>query len=395
MHILDNQFLILSLLCIFFTSCDKPPTPLSASVVKNWYLNPTTAGTSELAGYNILSIDTQLVSCLSLQSGAFTDTLVDSSGSSWILGFKTPDTFSADKKYPLVVYLHGGTGVTVNNKGEKAYEMLSGLIDSMPLFLASPSANRTTRWWSSCGLYRILQTVRYMKLHYPVDESKVFLAGVSDGAAGCWAAANCINGPFAGFIAISGYGGIVPSAGIDLTPVNIAQRPIYSINGGNDQLYSLNIVTTFLDYMQGQCVSITRSIHTGEAHGFDYREKELGALCSILRSWSRQSVPNGSWVFTPGVPNRPDNCIDYQFGDVSTVRSYAWKLEDDTLTINATGLRKVTLLLPVTSGILFVNRNNKHKEKIKAEKTNTHILNSMLHYAISPDTTTMIYTINF
>ncbi len=395
MHTLNNQILIPALLCIFFTSCSKPPAPLSVSEVKNWYLNPTTTGTAELAGYNILSIDTQLASCRSLQCGAFTDSLVDTSGNSWILGYKTPDAFTADKKYPLVVYLHGGTGVTVNNKGEKAYEMLSGLIDSMPLFLASPSANRTTRWWSSSGLYRILQTVRYMKLHYPVDESKVFLAGVSDGAAGCWAAANCINGLFAGFIAISGYGGIVPSAGIDLTPVNISQRPIYSINGGNDQLYPLDIVTGFLDYMQKQGVNITRSIHPDEAHGFDYREKESGALCRILRSWSRQSVPDGSWVFTPGVPNRPDNCIDYQFGDVSAIRSYTWKLENDTLTINATGLRKITLLLPVTSGILFVNRNNNHKEKIKAEKSNTHILNSMLHYAISPDTNKMIYTINF
>jgi len=395
MRIQTNQIILLILLGTFFASCDKPSATLSASTVKNWYLNPTPAITAELSRNTILSIDTLLASCKASQCGTFTDSLTDPSGNRWILGYKTPDTLVAEKKYPLVVYLHGGTGVTVNSKGEKAYEMLSPLIDSIQLFLASPSADRTTRWWSSNGLYRILQTVRYMKLRYPVDDSKVFLAGVSDGAAGCWAAINCINGPFAGFIAISGYGGIIPSTGIELYPSNISQRPIYNINGGMDQLYPLNIVNGFLDYMQSQGATITRSIHPDEAHGFDYRGKEFGALCTILRSWSKHNAQNGSWIFTPGVPNRPDNCIDYQFGDVSNTRSFKWKLAKDSLTIDATGLKTITLLLPSTSDFLFLISNGLYKGKIKAEKNNTQILNSMLHYSIKPDTNTRIYTITF
>jgi len=395
MYTLTNQILFFAMLLLSFTSCDKALAPVSVTSVKNWYLNPTISSTAALANYNILSIDSLLVSCQSSQRGAFTDSLIDISGNRWILGFETPDTIITGKKYPLVVYLHGGTGVTVNYKGEKAYEMLSPLIDSMPLFLASPSANRTTRWWSSNGLYRILQTVRYMKLHYPIDESKVFLAGVSDGAAGCWAANNCINGLFAGFIAISGYGGILPSTGIDLNPSNISQRPVYSINGGKDLLYPLAIVTAFLDYMQANGATITRSIHPDEAHGFDYREKEFGTICTIIRSWSKQSVQNGSWIFTSGVPNSPDNCIDYQFGDVSTVRSFKWKLENDTLSIDATGLKSITLLLPSVNDFLFVIANGKHKGNIESEKTNTQRLNSMVHYSISPVTDKRIYTITF
>jgi hypothetical protein len=395
MRIPTNQLITLVLLFTIFTSCDKPSATLSASTVKNWYLNPTAAITAALSRNTILSIDTLLASCKASQYGAFTDSLTDPSGNRWILGYKTPDTLLAEKKYPLVVYLHGGTGVTVNSKGEKAYEMLSPLIDSMPLFLASPSADRTTRWWSSNGLYRILQTVRFMKLRYPIDDSKIFLAGVSDGAAGCWAAINCINGPFAGFIAISGYGGIVPSTGIELYPSNISQRPIYNINGGLDQLYPLNIVNGFLDHMQSQGVTITRSIHPDETHGFDYRAKEFRALCTIIRSWSKLNAQNGSWIFTPGVPNLPDNCIDYQFGDVSTMRSFKWKLSQDSLAIDATGLKTISLLLPTTSELLFVFSNGHYKGKIKAEKNNTQILNSMLHYAIIPDTNKRIYTITF
>lgn len=395
MRILTNKMLLLVLLYNFFTSCDNPAAPISVTAIKNWYLNPTSAGTAVLARNNILSIDTLFASCKSSQSGAFSDSLVDTSGHMWILGFKTPDTIIKEKKYPLIIYLHGGTGVSINYKGEKAYEMLSPLIDSIPLFLASPSADRTTRWWSYNGLYRILQTVRYMKFHYPIDESRIFLAGVSDGAAGCWAAANCINGPFAGFIAISGYGGIVQSTGIDLNPVNIAQRPLYIINGGKDHLYPIEIVTGFLDYMQNQGVNVIRSIHPDEPHGFDYRQKEFAALCNIVRSWRLQPVQHGSWIFTPGMPNRPDNCITYQFGEAANSRSFIWKQYNDTLTINATGLKSITLLLPTTSDFLFVIANGKRRGTIKAEKSNTQVLNTMLHYAISPGTDKRIYTIIF
>jgi dienelactone hydrolase len=189
-----------------------------------------------------------------------------------------------------MVYLHGGIGTQLNTKGEAAYLMLSPLSDSMPLFLASPSANRFSPWWSECGHERILQTVRYMTLNYPVDPDRIILAGVSDGATGCYAVANKTSTPFAGFIAISGFGGLLPQLGIKLDPSNLARRPIYNINADGDHLYPVDAVNQFLDWCDAQGLDIQRKIYAGEKHGFDYRDREFCTIAAIVRNWRKEHV---------------------------------------------------------------------------------------------------------
>jgi len=113
-----------------------------------------------------------------------------------------------------------------------------------------------------------------MTLHYPINPDKVFLAGVSDGATGCYAVANTMCGPFAGFIAVSGFGGMLPQMGIQLFPSNIMQRPIYNVNAGKDRIYPIEEVRKFLDWLTNSGVAIERKEYPDELHGFDYRGKE-------------------------------------------------------------------------------------------------------------------------
>ena len=228
--------------------------------------------------------------------------LTDTSGTAYTMGFGTPTAYRNDSTYPLIIYLHGGTGAARSDKGEHAWEMLGILSDSMQLFFASPSAGRDAFWWSPTGLSRILQTLRYMSLHYPVNPRKVFLAGVSDGATGCWAAANTIAAPFAGFIAISGFGGMLPQLGMELRPENLMQRPIYDINAGRDRLYPLAAVNSFLDRLEQQGVGIRRKVYPDEEHGFDYRDRERSTLCSLVRTWSLPAAGPVNWHAPRGYP---------------------------------------------------------------------------------------------
>jgi acetyl esterase/lipase len=236
-------------------------------------------------------------------------TLYDSTGDSYIVGILPPRSFSADSAYPLVIYLHGGIGTSALNKGEKAYMMLAGLLDSCDVFIASPSANRFAPWWSATGLNRILQTVRLMTLEYPVDDGRIILAGVSDGATGCYAAANTIAGPFAGFIAVSGFGGMLPRLGIPVIPSNLMQRPIYNVNAGRDHLYPIAMVDQFLDWLTQQGVRVERKVYGEEEHGFDYRDREMGELVRKIRTWRRPEENTVSWTIVPGLPYRADNLL--------------------------------------------------------------------------------------
>jgi hypothetical protein len=156
------------------------------------------------------------------------------------------------------------------------------------------------------GIERILQTIRYMMITCPIHPDKIFLAGVSDGAAGCWAAANTIASPFAGFFSISGFGGMLPALGMRLYPQNLMQRPIYSIHAGRDRLYSVSMVNKFLDRMEEDGVGVLRKIYPDEEHGFDYRRMECARLCSLVTVWKRPVRESIAWECDKRYPV----CID-------------------------------------------------------------------------------------
>lgn len=229
--------------------------------------------------------------------------------------------------------------------------MLSMLNDSMSVFIASPSANRTTPWWSPAGLSRILQTVRYMSIHYPVNPDKIFVAGVSDGATGCWAVANCIAGPFAGFFPVSGFGGMLSRFGIQLYPQNLMQRPIYTIHAGRDRLYPSEFVNRFLDQLEAAGVGVMRKMYLEEEHGFDYRLKECATLCSLITVWERPSVKGFVWDCDTHLPI----CIDRFFqiswsGENRQSAQLRCYQNNDTLYITTQGIS--------SCGMYFENMRN-------------------------------------
>jgi hypothetical protein len=128
----------------------RQPQELS-SLFARWFVNPADDLFDSLMSAEIPCSQweamTAMVRAESEPTGACTTAMVDSSGTTYALGFKTPKIIDAAGKYPLVVYLHGGIGTSVNNKGERAWDMLEPLADSMDIFLASPSASRSAPWW--------------------------------------------------------------------------------------------------------------------------------------------------------------------------------------------------------------------------------------------------------
>ncbi len=293
--------------------------------------------------------------------------LTDSFGADYTVGYATPAAFRADTAYPLILYLHGGTGSSLTTKGEKAYDMLMPLADSFSLFLASPSASRSAPWWSPAGMSRVLQTLRFMTLRYPVDPGKVILAGVSDGAAGCYGAANTISSPFAGFIAVSGFGGMLPHFGMRLFPGNIMQRPVYNVNAGKDRIYDINEVNRFLDWLNENGARVERKEYADEMHGFDYRKKEFGAFANYIRTWSKPVARGINWTLVRGFPCCADNLLDCTpdaASDAPHVDAF-WK--NDTLQMNSKGVREVVVSFPgVTKPFIVVRINKGKTKKIKA-----------------------------
>ncbi len=286
-----------------------------ASLFERWFVSPSATRTDSLLREVVRverlgTIAARAVSHARVRQLTGTVVLHDSTGTAWTLGYGGPAGTPADSLLPLVVYLHGGIGSAAESKGARAWEMLAPLIDSCGAVVISPTATARAPWWSAAGMGRILQALRWATLHLPVDPERVVLAGVSDGALGCYAASSVMAGPFAGFIAVSGFGGILPALGVSLVPGNMMQRPIYTVNAGRDRLFPLEKVNAFLDELEAQGVRVERAVHPEEEHGFDYRASEMGALARRVRQWRQPAGRRGiSWRIQQGLPWRADNLV--------------------------------------------------------------------------------------
>jgi len=355
-------------------SCEAQHAPIpDISAMAAGFINPS-QNFADLIESSCIS-SAQLDSCLYIAKkasvgslGAFSETLKDSSGVEYTLGWETPSILQQDSTYPLIIYLHGGTGTTINTKGEKAYDMLQPLADTFSLFLASPSSNRFTPWWSPQGINRILQTLRFMTMHYPINPQKVFLAGVSDGATGCYAAANTVWSPFAGFIAVSGFGGMLQQVGMPLAPSNLMQRPIYNVNAGHDHIYDISQVMTFLDWLKTSGVHIDHKEYPEEQHGFDYRAKEFATLAGYVRTWSKpREFKSLKGTAIPGFPMSADNIVECVRDISSQTSRVSGNWDHDTLRVYAEGIREIVAAFPgIDKKEIFVSRNHAKPRKTSA-----------------------------
>lgn len=381
------RYIWLSLL--LFLSCSTPLPDNSISIFANWFINSDNAAKSQFSRF---SLDHHTLDSLTthqrkrkIEPTKAYITLRDIKGVEFVSGYATPTQLDKGAEYPLLIYLHGGIGTQKSDKGKMAFDMFTFLADSMDLFLASPSGNRQAPWWSECGIDRILKTVRYMTMQFPIDPDRIFLAGVSDGAAGCYAAANAICGPFAGFIAISGFGGILPQLQINPNPTNLRIRPIYNINAGKDHLYPVDLVQQFLKWARENGIPIIDTLYPKEKHGFDYKENERASLVRYITKWKRIDRDAYSWTFVPKVTNLPDNILDWTPKHASSEQRIAAFWQKDTLLVQSTGIESLTMITDKGRGKkLFYRSNNGTTKKITFLKDNTELQLSLMHHYCRP-----------
>jgi len=124
-----------------------------------------------------------------------------------------PKGFTAERKWPLLMVLHG---IEVDEKSIAANPNLHKLADKLGIVLLFPKAR------NACGYYLdsetdILHNLTILKKRLPLDWDKLFLAGVSMGGFGTWHIGLRNPGHFSGLAVVSGIPSL-PFAGKDIKP---------------------------------------------------------------------------------------------------------------------------------------------------------------------------------
>ncbi|MGE3275055.1 MAG: hypothetical protein AB7O67_08070 [Vicinamibacterales bacterium] len=176
---------------------------------------------------------------------------------------EVPDDYAPSRAWTVRVQLHGGVGreappsVFGAGTGLVGDEQAGAGRDDGPPRLQrrrqgnripganeiviQPRAWRDAAWWDEIQVDNVLRTIDRVKRKYNVDESRLYLTGISDGGTGTYYLAMREATPFSAFLPLNGSIKVLgnPAVGADgeLFASNLANRPFFIVNGGRDPLY--------------------------------------------------------------------------------------------------------------------------------------------------------------
>ena len=103
-----------------------------------------------------------------------------------------PASYDPARKWPLRVQLHGGIGRPSPNAVRPGQDPDAdgssppNRIAGEPQIYAHPSGWADAQWWDAEQVENILRLVDTLKRRYNVDESRIYLTGISDGGTGVY-----------------------------------------------------------------------------------------------------------------------------------------------------------------------------------------------------------------
>ena len=292
-------------------------------------------------------------------------------GKEFFYAVNVPASYDPAGRYRVRFQLHGGVMRPSNQpRGDGTIGALAG--DEQIYII--PYAWADAPWWAEDQLDNLSAILDTVKRTYNVDENRVALAGVSDGATGAFYVAMRNTTPFASFLPLNGNMLVFRSEDIhagDLFPNNLRNKPWFVVNGGRDPLYPTSAVGPYVEHLKKKGVEVVYKPQPNGVHNTAWWPEVKESFEAFVRNhprkplaetltWETNGTPvdnRAHWLVIdklapkgPNQPNLPDvNLITdvgpmifestRPSGRVDLVRS------GNTVTATTTGVAAFTLLL--------------------------------------------------
>jgi len=114
-----------------------------------------------------------------------------------------PAGYDPARRYQVRFQLHGGVAARPDNSPRGTGEI--GTLAGAEQIYVLPYAGGETPWWTNDQILNLNAIVDSLKRTYNVDENRVVVSGVSDGATGTYYIAMRDTTPFASFLPLNGF----------------------------------------------------------------------------------------------------------------------------------------------------------------------------------------------
>jgi dienelactone hydrolase len=225
---------------------------------------------------------------------------------------EVPAAYSPDRPWMLRVQLHGGvnrpaeqtmaaasleedeatTGGRAPSLGRRRRE---NRIPGEPQIYVFPSGSASATWWHGHQVENILRVVDRLKRRYNIDESRIYLTGISDGGTGAYYMAMKDPTVWSAFLPLNGsikvLGNPAVRADGELYAGNLVNRPFYIVNGGRDPLYAATHVATHVEAFKRLGVSLVFRPQAEAGHDTSWWTHERGLYEQFVKQRPREPQP--------------------------------------------------------------------------------------------------------
>jgi hypothetical protein len=205
-----------------------------------------------------------------------------------------PSDYDPQLKYSVRVYLHGGIArASIEQETRATRRRLDVPPGSIAVY---PSGYVEAQWWSAVQLDNLESIVTRLKRAYNVDENRVHLMGVSDGASGAFYVGMRRATPWSVLFPFNGSFRVLsnPATPVEgeLYLTNLVNVPAYIINGGRDQLYPVSATEPYIMLLKRAGAPLLFRPQMLAGHDTSWWPSERGAIEEFERSHPRDPLPD-------------------------------------------------------------------------------------------------------
>lgn len=213
---------------------------------------------------------------------------------------EVPADYDPATPIPLRVSLHGGVGRDAPGPGDPPARGLTNRTPAGREIVVHPRAWSTSAWWRPEQIDNVLRLVERAKQAYNVDEARIYVTGISDGGTGVYYLAMREATLWSACVPLNGHPLVLanPDTGADgqLYAGNLANCPLYIVNGGRDRLYPASSVAPFIDMFKRGGFPLTWQVHPDGEHNVAWWPSERPRIDAFLAAHPRQAHPSTiSW----------------------------------------------------------------------------------------------------
>ena len=216
-----------------------------------------------------------------------------------------PADYDPAQKWRLRVQLHGGVGRPSPNAQAPGRQPTPGgrapnRIEGEKQIYLHPSGWMAAQWWDEEQVDNILRAVDVLKRKYNIDETQIYLTGISDGGTGVYYMALKEPNLWSSYLPLNGSLGVLrnPANGADgeMHGNNLVYANIYAVNGEQDHLYPVAQVEPQMAWLKRMGVNLVFRPQAGAQHNTAWWPTERAPFEAFVHKHPRVPHPEAlSW----------------------------------------------------------------------------------------------------